>query len=828
MGGHEHLNVEVLQQLWESLGGHIWKEGGWAPRQWLQKQNRSWQRVGKLVIHLSENLEDLEHPFFLKVDYVAALTGRGGLVFMNDPSLKEWLSSEAQVHWVSDSLKDALSDFVDKLRSAAQKSGDLSSCSDSVMNCIRRSNGADEIQLGRAGAKGSYHLGRNHPWTAEQAFKLLLEVSRLEGRGFELVVPEWWIARQSRRLKALVTVGDQKTQNLGMKALLDFSVKLTIGDEELSEEELRAVLASSSRLVRVKDKWVAVDQERLKALLIRWEALRQGEFAKGIPLFKAMRLLSGFDLENAPPSADNEIGERTRVVPGAWLETTLAGMRDPAKLQDRPADPDLLAALRPYQETGVGWLRFMSNLGLGACLADDMGLGKTIQVLALLLRLKREGREADPESVPQRHLLVVPASLIGNWTEEIRRHAPSLSVVCVHPSEMSAADQEAIAADPGSRLLGHDVVLTSYGMVPRLAWLSAISWDLMILDEAQAVKNAGSKQSQATKKLAARARIALTGTPVENRLADLWSLFDFLNPGLLGSAKAFNRYLKEAKDQVGPLRVLTRPYILRRLKTDKAVIEDLPDKIETRAFCALSTDQAALYQRLVKDLKDRVEQTEGIQRRGIILAAIQHFKQICNHPAQWCGNGAYDESESGKFQRLRELCEQIAELQEKVLVFTQYRELTTPLEAFLSGIFGRQGLVLHGGTPVGERHSIVEAFQLQNGPPFFVLSLKAGGTGLNLTEAAHVIHFDRWWNPAVENQATDRAHRIGQKKTVMVHKLLCRGTIEERIDELIEAKTGLARELLEQGLEKRLTEMGNEELLNFVALDIHSSVGLES
>lgn len=361
-------------------------------------------------------------------------------------------------------------------------------------------------------------------------------------------------------------------------------------------------------------------------------------------------------------------------------------------------------------------------------------------------------------------------------------------------------------------------------MVQRLAWLSAINWDLMILDEAQAVKNAGSKQAQAIKKLPARTRIAMTGTPVENRLADLWSLFDFLNPGLLGSAKAFNRYLKVTKDQIGPLRVLTRPYILRRLKSDKTVIEDLPDKIETRAFCALGIDQAALYQRLVKDLKDRVEQAEGIQRRGIILAAIQHFKQICNHPAQWCGHGAYDESQSGKFQRLRELCEQIAELQEKVLVFTQYRELTTPLEAFLSGIFGRQGLVLHGGTPVGERHSIVEAFQLENGPPFFVLSLKAGGTGLNLTEAAHVIHFDRWWNPAVENQATDRAHRIGQKKTVMVHKLLCRGTVEERIDELIVAKTGLARDLLEQGVEKRLTEMGNEELLKFVALDIHSSV----
>jgi non-specific serine/threonine protein kinase len=349
------------------------------------------------------------------------------------------------------------------------------------------------------------------------------------------------------------------------------------------------------------------------------------------------------------------------------------------------------------------------------------------------------------------------------------------------------------------------------------------------LDEAQAIKNPATRQARAVKEVGTGRRVVLTGTPVENRLSDLWSVFDFLNPGLLGSGRSFGAYVKELSTRgpggYGPVRRLVRPYILRRLKTDKRVIADLPEKTEVRAYCPLAPIQAALYERAVRDLAERLEKSEGIERRGAVLAAILRFKQICNHPAHALGDGEYDPAKSGKFGRLREICEELAERQEKALVFTQFREITGPLAEFLTDVFGRQGLVMHGGTPVGRRRELVTMFQREDGPPFFVLSLKVGGIGLNLTAAGHVIHFDRWWNPAVENQATDRAFRIGQTKNVLVHKFVCRGTIEERIDSLIGEKTDLAHEILEEGVEKRLTEMSNQELLQFVELDLSRARG---
>jgi non-specific serine/threonine protein kinase len=401
--------------------------------------------------------------------------------------------------------------------------------------------------------------------------------------------------------------------------------------------------------------------------------------------------------------------------------------------------------LRPYQEAGVRWLHLLSSLGLGACLADDMGLGKTMQVLALLL-VTRARTTAEKTRRPS--LLVAPASLLANWAAEIERFAPTLTAIIAHPSAMTSEELQALDR---KRIAGVDLVITSYGSLLRVPVLLATPWRLAILDEAQAIKNPGAKQTRAAKQIDAQARIALSGTPVENRLGDLWSIFDFLNPGLLGSAKAFSTFTKRLSarphNSYAPLRALVRPYILRRLKTDRSVIADLPDKTEVRAYCHLTRKQAALYQQSVSDLAAELARVDGMQRRGVVLASLMRLKQICNHPSQWLGDGSWSEADSGKLSRLREIAEVIAARQEKVLVFTQFREMTTPLATFLESVFGRRGLVLHGETAVGKRQPLVRQFQEDEGVPFFVLSLKAGGAGLNLTAASHVVHFDRWWNP---------------------------------------------------------------------------------
>ena len=467
------------------------------------------------------------------------------------------------------------------------------------------------------------------------------------------------------------------------------------------------------------------------------------------------------------------------------------------------------------------WLHLLSSLGLGACLADDMGLGKTMQVLALLLVLRKR---AARDETRRTSLLVAPASLLANWAAEIERFAPTLTAIIAHPSAMTTAELKALDRDG---IAGVDLVITSYGSLLRVPALLAMPWRLAILDEAQAIKTPGAKQTRAAKQIDAQARIALSGTPVENRLGDLWSIFDFINPGLLGSGKAFSVYTKrlstESHNPYGRLRALVHPYILRRLKTDKSVIADLPDKTEVRAFCQLTRKQAALYQQSVADLAAELERADGMKRRGVVLASLMRLKQICNHPSQWLGDGSWSEVDSGKLARLREIAEVIAAKQEKVLVFTQFREMTAPLVAFLGSVFGRPGLRLHGETAVRKRQSLVTQFQEDERVPFFVVSLKAGGAGLNLTAASHVVHFDRWWNPAVENQATDRAFRIGQTKNVLVHKFVCRGTVEERIDQLIDSKRRLSEDLLEGSAEVLLTEMRDDEVLKLVALDLHTA-----
>jgi len=389
---------------------------------------------------------------------------------------------------------------------------------------------------------------------------------------------------------------------------------------------------------------------------------------------------------------------------------------------------------------------------------------------------------------------------------------------------MSGKQLDEIAAHPEHLLQNIDLVFTTYSTLLRQQWLQEQSWELVILDEAQAIKNPTARQTKAVKELKGRARIALTGTPVENRLGDLWSLFDFLSPGLLGSASRFKQFIKTLERQehqsFAPLRQLVQPYILRRLKTDPRVINDLPEKTEVIAWCALSKVQVKYYRQVVKALSKSLQENSGMKRRGMVLSSLMRLKQICNHPSQMLADGAYTSTHSGKFLRLREICEEIASRQEKVLIFTQFREVTEPLAQFLSQIFGQPGLVLHGGTPVKQRKNLVERFQNEVGFPFFVLSLKAAGTGLNLTAASHVIHFDRWWNPAVENQATDRAFRIGQKRNVLVHKFVCRGSVEEKIDRLINDKSQLAEDVLMNSGETMLTELDDKSLIDLVSLDI--------
>ena len=536
----------------------------------------------------------------------------------------------------------------------------------------------------------------------------------------------------------------------------------------------------------------------------------------GLTFAEAMRMLSGATV--ADGEAEAAVADWSSVTAGPWLAETLQKLRAPEGT-DVDTGPALHGTLRPYQRAGVQWLHLLSGLGLGACLADDMGLGKTIQVLALLLAQQRQGAVRRP------NLLVAPASLLANWAAEIEKFAPDLNATIVHPSAMTAEQVKQFTPAQAAQL---DLAITSYGSLLRISALAETEWRFAILDEAQAIKNPNAKQTRAAKALKATARIALTGTPVENHLGDLWSIFDFINPGLLGSARQFSRYAKGLTDRehnpYGPLRELVRPYILRRMKTDKAIISDLPDKTEVKAYCSLSRKQAALYEQTVQDLEKRLQDAGGIERKGVVLAMLMRLKQICNHPSQWLNDNAWAEQDSGKLARLREISEVVASRQEKLLVFTQFREMTAPLATFLGGIFGRPGLVLHGETAVKHRRALVQTFQDDETVPFFVLSLKAGGSGLTLTAASHVVHFDRWWNPAVENQATDRAFRIGQKRNVLVHKFVCRGTVEEKIDALIDSKQTVSDELLSGAGEINLTEMQDAELLRMVALDLNAAM----
>lgn len=786
MTGAEYITLEALEQLWVDFdafvrGEVIANKDGLSA--FLERRAPIWHQVGRVCFHLAENRRDPDYPFAFLATYAPSLTAGSRVQYQP--------LSKALQQYAGGKNKQALIKLLSPVHLASQKS-------EFVKELVESGDVYQPLA-----------------WTPRQAYRFLKDVPVLEETGVLVRLPDWWKKRS--RPQVAVRIGDTTKNRFNVDAMLDFEVHLALGEEQLSEAEWRELMAADEGLVLLRGQWVEVDREKLNEALDLWKKVEQ-QAPDGVSFIDGMRLLAGAPMDFGASDADDTGREWSFVRAGKWLGQVLADLRSPESLEQVNTGKALQATLRGYQETGVRWLWLLSKLGLGACLADDMGLGKTIQVLALLAALRRK-RAIAPS------LLVLPASLVANWKSEMARFTPTLRPRFVHPSEMPKEKMTQLAQDPGEELKSVDVVLTTYGMLLRQPWLLDVNWHLVVLDEAQAIKNPAARQTKSVKRLQAQARIALTGTPVENRLSDLWSIFDFLCPGLLGSQKKFKDFVKglNAREQnrYGPLRGLVQPYILRRLKTDKRIISDLPDKTEVRAYCGLSKRQAALYARLVKEMTDALEQSDGIKRHGLVLTYLMRFKQVCNHPSQLLHDGRFQPAESGKFGRLAEICEEIASRQEKALVFTQFREMADPLAGFLTQAFGRAGLVLHGGTAVKKRRKLIDQFQRDDGPPFFVLSLKAGGTGLNLTAASHVIHFDRWWNPAVENQATDRAFRIGQHRNVLVHKFVCRGTIEEKIDELIEDKKQLAADLLEAGTEKILTEMSDDELVRLVSLDLN-------
>ncbi len=778
--GSEYISAELLAKLWGQIDRHL-ATGGVALEKTLREAHPLWRLVGRVTFHLAENKRSEEFPFAFLATYTHRVSATGALQYLPLGKALKQYAGERDAR--------ALESLLAPVQAAAEASPFARELLDSkrVFSALA--------------------------WRPAEALRFIQEAAAFEEAGLVVKVPDWWKTGRPSRVTVDLNIGGGGRTRLGADSLLSFKAGLALEGETISEAEWQKILDAPDNLVRLKGRWVEVDKEKLGQMLAHW---RHAEAAglSGLTFLEAMRLLAGFQdaapgepLEGAPEGG----GDWLSVSAGGRLRTLLDELHAPGG-GGPPAGLD--AELRPYQKIGYQWLSLLGGLGLGACLADDMGLGKTLQVIALLVGARRKRR---PPS-----LLVVPASLVGNWKAEFEKFAPSLRVLYAHPSQ----SPREVLADVAAAAAGHHAVVTTYSMLGRLDGIADAAWDHLVLDEAQAIKNPRTAQTRRVKAIPARAKIALTGTPVENSAADLWSLFDFLNPGLLGTSSRFAEALK-SEGAYPKVRRLVAPYILRRLKTDRGVIDDLPDKTELRTDCPLTRGQAALYRKSVESLRKDLGRgdLEPFERAGLVLTYLMRLKQICNHPALWTGSGNFAAKDSGKYRRLSAIASEVAARGEKMLVFTQFREMTAPLAEHLAGTFGRDGLVLHGGTAVKRRQKLVEQFQGETGPPFFVVSLKAGGTGLNLTAASHVVHFDRWWNPAVEDQATDRAFRIGQRRNVLVHKFVCRGTVEEKIDAIIAEKRELASELLgKDGAEKLLTQMRDDELLDMVTVNIDQAV----
>ena len=653
--------------------------------------------------------------------------------------------------------------------------------------------------------------------TTEDAYLFLRQsASVFEQSGFGVLVPAWWQKPTNRlgvKLKLTPKQSSKKTGSglMGFDAIVNYEWQIAIGDTVLSKEEFEKLACMKVPLVRIRGQWVEFKPEETE------QALR---FFKGksdmndIKLGEALRLGLGQDISETGLSVTGLESE-------GWIRDLLEALPNNCASMPIVEPPEKFKGhLRLYQLKGVSWLAFLRKFGLGACLADDMGLGKTIEFIAFLLYLQEHNLLNGPS------LIVCPMSVINNWKIEVQRFAPNFRVMVHHGGDRSSADKFAEEAK------AHDLIITSYSLAYHdEEALKKVMWECIGLDEAQNIKNSSTKQSQAVRKLKCNYKVALTGTPVENRLSELWSIMDFLNSGYLGSAddfrKSFAMPIEKFKSplETETLKRLIRPFVLRRLKTDPTVITDLPDKIETKVFCNLTSEQATLYEAIVRDMLEKIQNSEGIERKGLVLATVLRLKQVCNHPALHLQDKSTLPERSGKLIRLREMLQEVLDEGDRALVFTQFAEMGKMITQYLQNTFSCEVLFLYGQTPKKQRDAMIQKFQNRNqAPSIFVLSLKAGGLGLNLTAANHVFHYDRWWNPAVENQATDRAFRIGQRKNVQVHKFVCLGTLEERIDQMIEQKKELAQSIVNTG-EAWLTEMSNEQLRD--SLQIKPSDGGE-
>ena len=759
--------------------------------EWLSRLGEGWRQLGTLCFHLAENAGEGADaaPFAFLATFIhkAGADGRP----RHAP-----LGMAAQL-CAGD--RNALLALLRPLQQVAQKSPFLRELIDS---------------------RGVY---KPSGWSSRQAYEFLETLPLLEEAGIETRMVNLWKSPPPRAELEVKLDPEEKgggkpdrAPSLHIGSLLRFIPQVALGDRYLTEAELEELLsAEDDGLVRFRGEWVRLDRERLQTLLDSWrQAARMA--AGGIPLLAGLRwLLSPKSQRPAqlPPAEDG-----VRVTAGARLTLALSQLQfGQAKPQLPPA---LEKLLRPYQREGVRFLLNVTEAGFGACLADDMGLGKTLQVIAWLTHLHAagvlNGRAA---------LVVAPASLLTNWQEELARFAPHLSVRLLHPYALSAKQTETLHRNPVALLQDVHLALTTYGMATRMAeQLASAELPALVLDEAQAIKNADSARSRAIRLLSSPRRVALTGTPVENSLTELHSLFDFLNPGLLGTEKDFAAMVRGMGNDYTALRRLVRPFLLRRLKSDPKLLPELPPKTERPAWCLLTPQQTLLYRRETENLRAVINEPDPATRLTLVLPILGRLKQICNHPAQYLGEPTFDPAASGKMQQLEYLAAQMAEAGDAVLVFTQYRSIIDPLHDLLAGIFGRSGLTLHGGTPLAERQERVKAFQQPGGPPFMVLSLLAAGTGLTLTRARHVIHFDRWWNPAVENQASDRAYRIGQKNPVVIHPFICRGTIEENIHRMLTRKREMADALLSGGMEKLLLHLSPQELMELVGAEGKSEI----